>query len=199
MNQFQVLEQQYKALPPVLKLDVSGQPICWIGIRDAVIAVWNEKASWHLGSEIPLRGGYNKDGSRSIFMLPSIIACDEVLDNKYKIPTLTNPALFRRDGNQCMYCGNMFSPNTLTRDHIIPTSKGGENKWTNVVASCSRCNQRKADRTPEQAGMQLIAVPYVPCIAEKLILENRRILADQSEYLRTMIPSDSQFWKRHAN
>jgi hypothetical protein len=64
--------------------------------------------------------------------------------------------------------------------------------WTNVVTCCERCNQRKGDRTPEEAGMQLLYVPYAPSWAEHLILKNRNILADQMEFLLAFIPATSR-------
>jgi len=67
-----------------------------------------------------------------------------------------------RDQNQCQYCGNKFCIENLTIDHIIPRSKGGKNTWKNLVAACKKCNQKKGDKTPEQANMVLIRVPYKP-------------------------------------
>ena len=85
--------------------------------------------------------------------------------------------------NLCLYCGRQFSPNDLTRDHIIPASRGGGSIWENCVTACRNCNQYKDDRTPEEAGMKLLALPYIPNLAQYLILSNRRILADQMEFL----------------
>jgi hypothetical protein len=69
----------------------------------------------------------------------------------------------------------------LSRDHVVPVSHGGRDSWTNSVTACKKCNIRKANRTPEQAGMPLIYVPYVPNRHEQFILRNRRILADQMD------------------
>lgn len=65
----------------------------------------------------------------------------------------------------------------------MPASRGGASAWENCVTACEHCNHRKADRTPEEANMKLLAVPYTPNLAEYLILSNRRILADQMEFL----------------
>ena len=80
----------------------------------------------------------------------------------------------------------------LTRDHIVPFSKGGRDTWMNVVTACRSCNERKSDRTPEGAGMELVYLPYVPNRAEYLILTNRRILADQMEFLAQHVPAQSR-------
>ncbi|MGI9334001.1 MAG: HNH endonuclease, partial [Gammaproteobacteria bacterium] len=84
----------------------------------------------------------------------------------------------------CMYCGKHTSENMLTRDHVRPLSQDGRDTWNNVVTACMPCNHAKGARTPEQANMTLLAVPYVPNRAEYLVLSNRRILADQMEFLR---------------
>ena len=109
-----------------------------------------------------------------------------------KSPSLTNQALFRRDGHLCAYCGKIFSDLRLTRDHVIPTSRGGVDKWTNVVTACEDCNHRKDDRLLDECGMELLYVPYAPNRAEALILENRNVLACQMEYLLSFIPEHSR-------
>lgn len=65
-----------------------------------------------------------------------------------------------RDNNTCQYCGK--KSDYLTLDHVYPKSRGGEYSWTNIVASCAKCNQKKADRTPKEANMKLLRRPYKP-------------------------------------
>ena len=98
---------------------------------------------------------------------------------------MTNRELFLRDAHICMYCGAHPRDNKLTRDHVIPMSRGGRDRWSNVVTACRSCNTRKGNRSPEEAKMPLLAVPYVPNWAEYLALSNRKILADQMEFLKT--------------
>lgn len=80
----------------------------------------------------------------------------------------------------------------LDLEHIVPRSKGGEDSWTNLVTACKSCNNCKADRTPEAAGMKLHYVPYVPNRYEAFILSNRKILADQMEFLLQGVPRSSR-------
>ena len=94
--------------------------------------------------------------------------------------------LFSRDRHLCAYCGEEFAESELTRDHIIPRSQNGKDTWENCVTACRDCNLDKAGRTPEQAGIRLLYVPYRPVKSEKLILANRHILADQMEYLQAL-------------
>ena len=74
----------------------------------------------------------------------------------------TRESVIQRDNYICAYCGKKFKKDYLTIDHILPKSLGGKNTWKNTVASCKACNNRKADRTPEQAKMPLLYQPKEP-------------------------------------
>jgi hypothetical protein len=106
--------------------------------------------------------------------------------------------LFRRDSHLCLYCGETFRPGDLSRDHVTPVIQGGLDTWNNVVTACRRCNNHKAGHTPEQAGMQLLAVPFVPTHAEYIYLQGRRVLSDQMEFLRAHFPRTSPLHARLA-
>jgi hypothetical protein len=70
--------------------------------------------------------------------------------------------VIERDHSCCQYCGQKFTAAELTLDHVLPKSRGGKNTWENFVAACHKCNNKKADRTPEEAGMKLLCVPSRP-------------------------------------
>jgi 5-methylcytosine-specific restriction endonuclease McrA len=70
--------------------------------------------------------------------------------------------VYARDRSTCQYCGRRFPRTELNLDHVVPRSKGGRTTWENVVCSCTDCNRRKGGRTPQQAGMRLIAPPRRP-------------------------------------
>ena len=181
----------------ILQLDVQGQPVKWCTWQDAVTYHAKGLIAWEFGeteNDRSVLGGDNRfTGQRSKIVTSSIIAVKGDVKHLRCIPALNNQKLFRRDHHMCAYCGKvMHVGKKLTRDHIVPRSKGGEDTWMNVVACCVNCNQRKADRTPEQAGMQLLFVPYVPSHAEHLILANRNVLADQMEFLMAFMPEDSR-------
>lgn len=156
-----------------------------------------ELVKWTMGDVVQsVRGGHSRlTGLRTVVNLPSIIACGgERMARPRNSYPLSNRALFVRDAHLCMYCGRGFAARELTRDHILPTSRGGEDKWTNVVAACRRCNQHKASYLLEEAGMELIALPYCPNNAEYLALINsRRILGDQMEFLRGQFSKNSRW------
>ncbi len=77
----------------------------------------------------------------------------------WRVPPVNRREVLRRDKQTCQYCG---STKHLTLDHVIPRSKGGKHTWDNVVIACERCNSRKGDRTPQQAGMTLRTQPKAP-------------------------------------
>jgi 5-methylcytosine-specific restriction endonuclease McrA len=110
----------------------------------------------------------------------------------HRVPTLTNRTLFSRDQLRCAYCGQYYNPNDLTRDHIIPSSRGGLDIWTNVVAACSGCNRVKDNKTPEEIDMPLWFNPYTPGRSEVLLLTNHKALPNQVEFLKAKIPEYSR-------
>ena len=112
------------------------------------------------------------------------------------LPPLSNKALFRRDQSLCLYCGERFPNFLLSRDHVKPLSQGGLDNWVNVVTACKRCNNHKAGRTPEQAGMELLAIPFAPTHAEYVYLQGRLILSDQMEFLLAHFPRNSVLRQR---
>ncbi len=73
-------------------------------------------------------------------------------------PKWSKAGVLRRDKHICAFCGGKAT----TIDHVMPRSRGGKNTWKNTVAACSPCNNRKRDRTPDEANMPLMFVPKVP-------------------------------------
>lgn len=173
----------------VLALDRAGNPSAWLNAESAVHLIATERVLAPLGEHSrKVFGGINAlSGLRSSIEISSILLTSACVQSRRweqdYAPPLTNRALFARDGYLCLYCGELFSPRNLTRDHVIPVSRGGSDSWTNVASACRACNQRKNDRTPAEWGVELIAVPYAPCYAEHLILNGKTILADQMELL----------------
>jgi 5-methylcytosine-specific restriction endonuclease McrA len=176
-----------------LALDSGGQPKGWMTPENAVCQYARGAVVWSLGQVIfTFRGGIQRsNGERSVIEVASIIACEG--EHKHStwspvsaLPGRDNRLLFSRDRHICAYCGDEFPETELTRDHIMPRSQGGRDTWENCVTACRDCNLDKAGRTPEQAGIRLLYVPYRPVKSEKLILANRHILADQMEYLQAL-------------
>lgn len=174
----------------VLRLDVSGRPMAWETWEEAAAHYVRGNVAWTLGDPFFVaHGGVSRSsGLRSRLEIHPLIAVRGRHLGKIRPPALCNDTLFHRDRHLCLYCGQHFSNRELTRDHIQPLSRGGKDRWTNVVAACRGCNSRKGNRTPDEAGMPLLAVPFTPTWAEYLLLSNRRILADQMDFLIAQVP-----------
>jgi len=185
-------------LPLVLQLDVAGQPQAWINYEKSAYYYTKGLVAWDMAAaDFTLHGGKSRmTGEQSILTMNTIIAIKGKVSSKQfekmNAVSLTNKTLFRRDQNICGYCGTELSTGKLTRDHIKPTSRGGKNVWTNVITACAPCNKRKDNKTPEEAYMPLLFVPYVPNKAEYLILQNRNILVDQMDFLIKQVPKESR-------
>ena len=185
-------------LPLVLQLDVAGNPHQWITHEKAAYYYTKGLVAWSMQQDdFTLFGGTSRmTGEQSTLTMDTIIAIKGKVNSKQyaqmnRVP-LSNQTLFRRDQHVCAYCGNEFKMRDLSRDHIKPVSQGGPNIWMNVVTACHACNKHKDNRTPEEANMELLYVPYIPNRAEYLILQNRKILADQMEFLISKVPQESR-------
>jgi len=173
----------------------------WLHWQEATLLYARDMVRWEYGAPVyDVRGGCSRrDHSITRIRLHSIIACEGQWLGQRQTPPLTNSALFIRDRHLCLYCGRKFSAKQLTRDHVMPRSKGGPDHWKNVVSACRRCNQFKADKLPEEAGMELIALPYKPNFAEYLAMVNtHRILGDQMEFLSLQFPEQTVWHKELA-
>lgn len=184
----------------VLALDISGAPFRWLEVRDAITLYAADKVAWDLGARAAtFRGGLSRLGVRSQISTRSIVALSRsealVKWAKAVLPLGDrNELLFRRDRHLCAYCGEQFTRGELTRDHVLPRSRGGRDVWENVVTACRACNHlRKRNRTPEEAGMPLRYLPYAPCRYEHFILSGRNILADQMDYLSANVSRTSRW------
>jgi len=187
----------------VLRTDASGMPLEWVNYQEAVRLYHLEQVAYSCGSLLyRVHGGIcARTGRRSHIDVNSIIATYGsnkalIRAHGHYVPPLNNPALFRRDAHLCMYCGERFQVRELSRDHVTPLSQNGQDTWTNVVTACRRCNNHKAGRRPEEAGMELLAVPFKPTHAEYIYLQGRRVLADQMEFLRAHFPRSSPIHER---
>lgn len=170
----------------ILRLNKAGQAMEWINLESAACLYSKQQVIWTYGeSSVRLHGGRSRlTGSQSILDIASVIATDgQIHKTVSRVPSLCNRSLFSRDGNLCMYCGKAFSGSELTCDHVMPQARGGKNTWTNCVTACKACNNYKGCKTPEEANMKLLAIPFRPNISEYLALANRNILGDQMEFL----------------
>jgi 5-methylcytosine-specific restriction endonuclease McrA len=180
----------------ILALDTAGTPRNWVSAETAVGYYARSLVVYGIGKrQLVFRGGRQRNGERSVIRVDNIIAVrgvDHASAMYQGVPRLSNTKLFARDRRLCAYCGERFRTSALSREHVVPVSRGGRDVWTNVVTACRDCNARKSDRTPEESGMRLLYLPYVPSRWEDFILANRDIRADQMEYLLAKVPAESR-------
>ncbi|MEP7364366.1 MAG: HNH endonuclease [Acidobacteriota bacterium] len=138
---------------PVLVLNASYEPIHVCAARRALVLVLKGVASAEELSHIPLRS------ARADTLLPSVIRLLEYRRIPHQARALSRKNILMRDRYTCQYCLRGGSSAQLTLDHVIPRSRGGDSTWENLVACCHQCNNRKGNRTPEEAGMKLVRSP----------------------------------------
>ena len=182
---------------PGLQLDIQGTPQAWITLEAAATHVARGAVAWSEGSAplAVLRGGFNVPlGAPSVLEVPPIVALHGAARvNLFDVvPAVSKHKLLRRDRHTCAYCGQVCAERDLQCEHIVPDSRGGAWSWMNLVTACAGCNGRKADRTPEEAGMPLAYLPYVPSRFESFLLEGRHIRADVHDWLAARLPKHSR-------
>jgi hypothetical protein len=181
----------------VLQLDIQGTPQAWITPEQAALRYASDAVAWTLGEEplITLRGGFNVQLRRqSVLEIAPIIALrGHAGVNLFDVvPTVTRSKLFARDRFTCGYCGRVFDRHQLQAEHIIPESRGGPWSWSNLISACASCNSYKGARLPEEAGMPLLFVPYVPSRYEDFLLQGRNIRVDVHAWLASRLPPHSR-------
>jgi 5-methylcytosine-specific restriction endonuclease McrA len=160
---------------PVLVLNLNYVPLNICNVRRAVILVGKGKAELLENHRGQLRT------VSSLVDVPSIIRLVYLVKKPFLPRNLSKKEVFLRDKFTCQYCGKK-APD-LTLDHVVPRRQQGSHTWENVVAACSRCNMRKAGRTPTEANMLLNTVPRAPDPNPYLILQNRTLLDEWLPYV----------------
>ena len=140
----------------VLKLDSAFKPIEVVSWQEAIVLTWLNKAY-----AVEFSNKWVHSATQS-FQVPSVIVLFRYIDEKFFTLPCTRRNVLLRDENQCQYCAYTFRESDLTLDHVVPRSKGGKNTWSNVVAACKGCNQKKRDFLLENAPVSLIRRPTRP-------------------------------------
>ncbi len=124
--------------PLVLTVDMAGLPQAWVELEEAITYHAKQMVAWSVGREVrEFRGGWQKNGVRSRIATRSILAIKGAGAGAHRhAPGLTNAMLFVRDRQVCAYCGGRFMIRDLSRDHVVPVSRGGKDSWTNTVTAC---------------------------------------------------------------
>ena len=139
-----------------LKLDSSYKPLEIIDSCNALSMVWCGKARMIESYESTINTTHQE------WPEPSVIVLNRFVNYKFFQIGCTRRNIYDRDKYTCQYCKQPYAPSKLTLDHVIPKSKGGPKTWSNLVTCCKKCNQKKGNRLPKEAGMQLINAPLKP-------------------------------------
>jgi 5-methylcytosine-specific restriction endonuclease McrA len=138
---------------PVLVLNASYEPINICATRRAVVLVLKGVASAEEHSV-----GHLHSCRRNV-PLPSVIRLLEYRRIPHQTRALSRKNILMRDRFTCQYCQKLLPSGELTLDHVVPRSRGGETSWENLVACCHSCNNRKGNRTPDEANFRLLRAP----------------------------------------
>ncbi|MGD6746349.1 HNH endonuclease [Streptomyces sp. BH106] len=145
-----------------LVLNASFEPLSTVTLNRAVVLVLQDKAVVEqVHPELRMRG------AAIDIPVPRVIRlCRYVRVPFRRRAPWSRRGVLVRDQHRCAYCGKRAT----TVDHVVPRSHGGADSWLNTVASCAADNHRKANRTPEQAGMPLLRQPFEPTPADAMLL-----------------------------
>ncbi len=138
---------------PVLVLNATFEPINVTAVRRALVLMLKGVAQ---AEEIHPNEVHS--ATRAV-QVPSVIRLLSYRHIPQQSRALSRKNILLRDRNTCQFCGNAFPASELTLDHVMPRSRGGHSSWDNLVACCYQCNNTKGDRTPEEAGLQLVRRP----------------------------------------
>lgn len=136
----------------VLVLNADLGPLTRVTVRHAVRMLCRQVAEIHEAQPDRVIG---------VWPMPTVVRLVRYVVTRWRFsngPRWSRPGVLARDGHRCGYCAG----SATTVDHILPRSRGGGNTWTNTVAACGPCNQRKADSTPREARMTLRVTPQAP-------------------------------------
>lgn len=164
------------AAPPrrTLLLNASLEPLCVVSVHRAVVLVLTGKAT------VLETDGRLLHSERTAVPVPLVLCLTRYVHVPHRrtVPP-TRRTVLQRDGYRCAYCGGAAD----TVDHVLPRSRGGRHEWTNVVAACSRCNHRKADRLLAEIGWRLDSTPRAPRGAAALLAATAKAEPSWSPYL----------------
>ena len=147
-----------------LVLNAANMPIGLVSWKRAVKKVMNEKADLVEVYEDRYLGDY-----KAAFEMPAIIKLIKFIRPPRRFnwfQSFTRKNVWERDDGVCQYCGKELKLSEMTFDHVIPKVQGGKTRWDNIVSACLKCNTKKADKTPAQAGMKLLKRPIAPKVVK---------------------------------
>jgi 5-methylcytosine-specific restriction endonuclease McrA len=137
----------------VLLLNQTYEPLGTVSVARAIVMTFKNTVSVE-----ELDGDRVLRSPQAEYPVPSVIRRKTYINVRRRREASGSKRLriYMRDKFRCQYCGEKKAATALTLDHIQPRSRGGDNSPVNVVTACIACNNRKSDRTPEEARMPLL-------------------------------------------
>lgn len=125
---------------------------------------WQRAITQWIKGKIEILESYEDRDIKSVtfsMKMPAVVR-ELTVYKKKNVIKFSRENVYTRDKGKCQYCGQHVARPNSTYDHVLPRDLGGKTKWDNIVIACFPCNQRKRNRTPEQAGMKLLSIPVKP-------------------------------------
>jgi 5-methylcytosine-specific restriction endonuclease McrA len=146
------------------------------GFEPVVIVPWQRALTLLFLGKAEVIEEYDRDVKATSFVvkIPAVVRLLQAFRRHVKPVKFSRINIYGRDKYRCQYCGVKKLIAELTFDHVLPRAQGGSTTWTNIVTCCGSCNKKKANRTPEQAGMRLLKVPVRPNATPVLIVTMSR-------------------------
>jgi len=163
---------------PVLVLNATFEPINVTAVRRALVLLLKGVAQAEELNHAEIHSASNA------VRVPSVIRLLAYRHIPQQTRALSRKNILLRDRNICQFCGKIFPASDLTLDHVVPRSRGGRSSWENLVACCYQCNNHKGDRTPEEAGLQLVRRP-------------RSFTLHTSRQLMRLIGNKDEKWRKY--
>ncbi len=160
----------------VLVLNRSYEPIHICGIKRAIILIVKGVAHSEQNTTCFLQS------PSTAIPVPAVIRLSHYVHIPYRKKAYSKRHIYLRDNHICQYCGKGGNPNDLTLDHILPQSRGGKSVWENLVTSCQKCNTKKGDQTPKEAGIKVLNKPKP--LSSYFYLHLVRTKAQNNQYWR---------------
>jgi len=142
------------------------------GYEPVKIVSWQRAITLLFLGKVEVIEEYNRDikSTSLVIKIPAVVRLLAAIRRHKQPVKFSRVNIYGRDRYTCQYCGARKAIAELTYDHVVPRSAGGKTTWTNIVTACETCNRKKANRTPEQAGMRLLAQPVQPKAMPSLVI-----------------------------
>ena len=142
------------------------------GYEPVKIVSWQRAITLLFLGKVEVIEEYDRDikSTSLVIKIPAVVRLLAAIRRHKQPVKFSRVNIYGRDRYTCQFCGDKKPIAELTYDHVVPRSQGGKTTWTNIVTACEACNRKKANRTPAQAGMRLLAQPVQPKALPALVI-----------------------------